>query len=151
MTTLAHNALQLTYKRGADTPVVVTPEDENRFILRLHEAVEACRAYLERERFEAQFRLLLEKLAQWLREHESFVHQAFLTERDRGLLFLVVQRSPQYDKDLEEALTQLDLQIARDAELDLIPLSVLAVPDAGNEVLSTFLSPRLRIQFVRGE
>ncbi len=150
MVTHTDQPLQLTYRGGPDR-VVITPADEDRFVLSREEAIRACQAYAEKQRFASQFHLLLKTLARWLSEHEDQVKQAFLTERDKGLLFLVVQREPRYDEQLENDLTELDLQIAQDTDLRLIPLSVLAVPDAGQEVPLTFLSPQLRIQFIRGQ
>ena len=62
-----------------------------------------------------------------------------ITVRDGGLLFLVVRREAEYEREFEDALTDLDAEIACDEEFDLIRLSVLALPHCPPEAMQSFL------------
>lgn len=122
-----------------DGSVVVTPDDEDRFMITVEAAIRACQAYHQQAVFRMQFKQTLQKVAEWLRAHESHVGQAYVTVRDAGLLFLVVRKQPQYDSGFEDDLTDLDLQIAQDPDLNLIRLSVLAIPPCTDDGVNSFL------------
>ena len=119
--------------------VCVEVAECDRIVLATAEAARACGAYEERKRFQSQFEELMARLCRWSQEHASDVESAFITVRDGGLLFLVVRREMEYERDFEDALTDLDAEIARDEELDLIRLSVLALPHCPPEALQSFL------------
>ena len=53
-----NQAVQLNVKRRGDK-VVVTTENEDRFVMSMDEAIHACRAYGEVNDFKCQFRNLL--------------------------------------------------------------------------------------------
>ena len=103
------------------------------------DAARACGAYEQQQRFPAQFQELMARLCRWSQEHSADVGSAYITVRDGGLLFLVVRREAEYDRDFEDALTDLDAEIARDEDLDLVRLSVLALPHCPPESLDSFL------------
>lgn len=131
------SAIQLRF--GENDRVVVTPENEDRFALTMDEAVKACRAWESHQRFERQFRILIDVLKEWVQRHHDRVSQAHVTIRDGGLLFLVVMRKSHHDETLDESLTELDIEIANDPDLDLIRLSVLAIPNASEDNIASFL------------
>ena len=127
-------------KFGDESHVVVTPEDQDRFALSVEDAIEACRAQEKRQQFQRQHDILIRQLSDWLHKHEENVDRAYVTTRDNGLLFLVVTRSIQMNPQLQDDLTELDLAIANDPCLDLIRLSVLAIPNASDSNVESFLS-----------
>jgi hypothetical protein len=136
-----HPILHLRYQER-DGTLVVEPEDEDRFTITVEAAIKACRVFLEQARmFQSQFNHLHKRLATWLKQHNENVNRAYLTVRDADLLFLVVRDSRRYDDEFEDALTELDVSIACDPELDLIKLSVLAVPSASLDSIDSFLAP----------
>ena len=59
--------------------------------------------------------------------------------RDAGLLFLVVLKEKPFNQKIEDSLTELDIAIAQDDDLDLIKLSVLALPKASKDSIESFL------------
>ena len=79
-------------------------------------------------------------LCRWTQEHVSDVESGYITVRDGGLLFLVVRRDTEYDRDFEDALTDLVSVVACDADFDLIRLSVLALPQCPPDAMQSFLS-----------
>jgi len=137
--------------RQRDGTVVVTPADQDRFALTVEEAVKACRAYEQASAFRHQFQILLRMLADWIGQHRDQVAEAYVTVRDAGLLFLVVKKVPQYDDALEDQLTELDLAVAQDPNLDLIRLSVLAVPPASQEAIDSFLASGFTLQYAHAQ
>jgi hypothetical protein len=132
--------IQLDYRR--DGSIVVTPEDQDRFVMSMQEAVVACKDASQVLRYSRQFSQgLLPKLTTWLQDRRASVRKAFLTVRDGGLLLVVVRKESVYDAAFTDALTDLDVEIARDSSLDLILLDVLALPDVSDEGARSFLSP----------
>ena len=79
------------------------------------------------------------RLCRWSQDRAADVESAYITVRDGGLLFLVVRRETEYERDFEDALTDLDTEIACDEEFDLIRLSVLALPHCPMEAMQSFL------------
>jgi hypothetical protein len=54
---------------------------------------------------------------------------------------LVIQRGEHFDQKLEDDLTDLDVEIARDADYDLIKLNVLCLPNCSEDTIRSFLPP----------
>ena len=117
----------------------VETEDEDRFVLTLGAAIEACRAFSHYETFVRQFRELHAQLSAWIQQHDRDIAEGYLTLRDGGLLFLVVQKSAAFNQELEDSLTDLDIKIAQDDDLNLIRLNVQALPQASEESIQSFL------------
>jgi hypothetical protein len=150
MTTTASKIpiLQLDWK-DRDGDVTVTPHDESRFVVKVHQAIEACRATKQAEQFEAQLKLLLEEIGKWLQVQER-IDSAYLTLREGNFLFLVIRRDPGYERDFEDGLSDLDLKLAEDSSLDLIRVDTLALPHTSEESLRSFLDPRFALKYPDG-
>lgn len=129
--------------------VTVTPHDKSRFIIKVRQAVEACRAAQRADDFAAQLNLLLGQLATWLQD-KTGIESAYLTLRDGDFLFLVVRSECSYDRDFEDSLSDLDLQIAQDADLDLIKVDTMALPRVSDEALRSFLDPHFVLEYPHG-
>ena len=134
--------------RDGERSVLVTDQAEDRFVTTVEAAICACKALPEMGRFKAQYRVLLDRLADWLEVHLDRLETAYITIRDAGLLFLVVTKANTYDHELEEKLLDLDIEIARDEQLDLIRLTVLAIPDSSAEGIASFTDPVHTLEFV---
>jgi hypothetical protein len=125
--------------------VIVTTATNQTFTLPLDAAIRACGSVEKLERFTKQFQKLLTRLASWLTDHLDDVEDAYVTLRDAGLLFLVVRKTRRFNEELENSLTGVDLEIAQDPELDLIRLTVLALPMTSRDGIESFLvSPSLQ-------
>jgi hypothetical protein len=125
--------------RDHDARVQVETEEEDRFVLTVGAAIQACKAFGEYEEFTRQFRKLQATLSSWVKDHAADVAEAYLTVRDAALLFLVVQSGEAFRQELEDSLTDLDLAVAQDEEFNLIRLQVLALPRASEESVRSFL------------
>ncbi len=135
--------------RDKGRQVLVCPEDEDRFLLTVQEAIQACRAHKPQDRaaIDKGFNLLKDRLGQWAYRHRDQIHKAFLTIRDAGLLFLVVGKQRHRDNSLEDDLTDLDLDVARTEDLEMIPLSVLAIPRCNQSSYRSFINPSLSLVY----
>jgi hypothetical protein len=126
--------------------IVVTPKDNDRFMVSIRRAVEVLQKSSAFEQFNVQFRLLLKLLATWLEKRKD-VKSAHLTLRDGALSFVVVRMSARYDAQFEDELSDLDIEIANDSDLDLINLNVLSLPTVSEEALSGFIDSRLDLEY----
>ena len=129
-----------------DGLVVVTPQDEDRFCIKVGRAIEILQQAGHAEEFKRQFNLLLRVLAEWLKDRDD-IKRAYLTHRDGALAFVVIRESPQYDDDFEDALSDLDYEIANDADLDLIKIDAIALPCVSDTAVSSFLDPGFMLEY----
>ena len=139
MDTAAHTKpIQLDYRlRGK---VVVTPKNQDRFVITVREAAEACNAWAYRDRFTVQWPALLERLIGWLRENDKDVKKAYLTIRDGGLFFMVIRKHTAYKRGFEDSLTRLDIEIARNSDFDAITLNVMGLPNVSDKAAMSFIN-----------
>lgn len=127
--------------------VTVTPRDKDRFILKVRRAVVILQQMNQAEEFEKQFTLLLRLLAEWL-GNQNNIHRAFLTHRDGALAFVIVRQLSEYDEQFEDRLSDLDFDIANDADLKLIKMDAICLPRASREAVSSFLDPEFMLEYV---
>jgi len=134
--------VRLAYHTSANRDVVVTPADHDRFVLSIKAAINACQAYHDQLEFQEQFEnRLLPRLAGWLTKHKVAVECAYVTVREDGLFFVVVQAEAVHDRALEDAVAALDIEIATDPGLKLISLSTMTLPSASPALYRSFLAP----------
>jgi len=132
--------------------VVVIPENEDRFMTTVQEAAEACKESQKWAAFHQQFKNgLLPKLGQWLSQYDDKVDRAFIGLRDGGLLFLVTRKAVRFDGKFTNSLAKLDIAVACDAELDLISMEMLALPQVDEDAVWTFLDRKSALELRRAE
>ena len=128
---------------------MVDPEDQDRFVMRVEEAVFACRIMNEyKELFGKQVNHLKDVLGNWTREHIGKIDKVFLTLQDARMLFLIVAKGSVFDPDLEKDLTDLDLKIARDPECSQINLDVQTLPLCGPDGFLSFCNPGWMCEYI---
>lgn len=126
--------------------IVVTPSDQDRFVVKVGKAIELLRQHDRQENFKSQFNLLIKELASWLGKHSGRWERAFLTAGENTLRFIVVRKQVKCEGDLTDSLSDLGVEIANDPDLDLIKLTTRALPLVANEELQSFLDPSLTIE-----
>lgn len=132
--------LQLDYNR--EGKVVVTPENQDRFVLTIRQAAEGCEIVQRESEFRSRFKLLMDRLARWLRDHRDAVHRGYVTFGGGGkLLFVVIRSRKKFDRELTDALSDLDAQIAQSDELGLMEFNSIALPRVSEEEVESFLLP----------
>jgi hypothetical protein len=136
--------IRLTHEES-DSRVLID-DGKDRFGLTVAEAIEACqrrdevKGILERQNlFRAQIELLLTRLQEWVNQHKSGIRDAFFQlRRDRQLL-LVVLRGYEYDATIENALTDLTLEVSGDEAFSMLRLDVQAMPNCDIDDVRSFI------------
>jgi hypothetical protein len=142
----ATTVIQLTWQQR-DGDLVVTPSDQDRFMVKVGRAIEILRLRKREEQFSNQFNLLIKRLACWLENHTGIWDRAFLTAGESVLRFIVVRKQVRFDEKATDALSDLGIEIANDPDFDLIKLGTRALPLASNEALQSFLDCSFTIEF----
>ena len=125
---------------GLSGQVVVHSGDDT-FLLTVQEAVNACGAWSKMAEFQSQMKALLDHLGAWVRARSDSVRDAYFSVKlGGGLFFMVVTKGKNYDPDLEDQLTSLDIDVANAEEFNLLRLSVLAIPDSSADCVESFLT-----------
>ncbi|MEX0867849.1 MAG: hypothetical protein WD030_10855 [Pirellulales bacterium] len=132
-----HEVVQIDWSNETGR-VTITPKDQDRYTLKVHQAIERLEIGGRVSRLEAELKVLYGRLAKWLVDQDS-VRQAFVTLRDGGFIFVVVRSVAEYDEEFEDSLSDLDIAIARDRDLS-IKLDVLSLPAVSPESLETFIT-----------
>jgi len=127
--------------------IVITTRDSDRFVLTMRAAIAACRAQEQEGEFEAQYNTVLDRLAEWIEEHKGRVATGFVTIREADLLFVVVRDGANVDREFEDQLTELDVTIATDPELNLVMLSVLSLPTIPEDAIKGFLNEDFVLEY----
>ncbi|HQU41608.1 MAG: hypothetical protein B7Z73_00555 [Planctomycetia bacterium 21-64-5] len=128
--------------------IVVVPQNQARFKVKLNRAVEILQQSHNAAKFAIQFELLLAMLARWIKGRDD-LQNAFITIRDGALLFVAVRQECEYDEAFEDELSRLDLEIANDVDLDLIGMDVMALPPVSEDALRPFLNKDFALRLCR--
>ncbi len=147
--TLRSSVLQLDW-RMENGLVTVTPMDQSRFVIKVRRAVEILQQADRAELFGRQFDVLLSSLAQWLQDRRDIAF-AFLTQRDGALAFVVVRTDSKFDDQFEDALSDLDYQIANDPDLNLVKMDAIGLPFVSRDAVNSFLDDTFALEFSHGE
>ena len=151
MTSIQQKRSVVALVEGTNDDLKVVRLDGDRFIITAQQAIDACSLASSAARFQPQFHDLMDTLYSWIERRKAKISSAFVSIGKEGILFLVVQRKIKADFDLEDELVELDLKIATDNKLDLIPFNTLLVPQVSEEVLQSFLSSGTIVSQVNAE
>lgn len=89
--------------------------------------------------FARQWDDLKEILDEWWEKNQGLAKAAWVADKGEEHLFLVVMKGTRMNPELEESLSDLDIRIAQDENLNLIHLDAMAVPDFGQNSVQAFL------------
>jgi len=118
--------------------VVVTPEDEDRFVITAQNAVKACQEHQRTNEAIKQFKSgLLLPLMEWCEANQHWVSACYVPVPVGYVQVFVVGKSPKYDFGLGTELAQLELALV-DAGWRV---NVLQIPHADDEELKTYFDP----------
>lgn len=125
------------------TGVVVETNEEDRFVLSLQDAIQACRSIEKANEYLSQLSGVFRRLTTWLNERPEKIDRAYLSLSGDGLDFTIVQRSNRFDPEIDEPLVDLDISIAKSEEFNLITLDVMSLPYCDEDNVLSFVKPRL--------
>ena len=142
----------LTIRCGDDRKVLIEGADGDRFITAATDIVNACRICEQTQvlTFKENFEKLLLQFYGWLSKHKGKVERCVVTTRDAGLLFIVCTVSDELDVELQDSLTDFDIEFAESGLLEKPMVSFLAIPDSSDRAISGFTSPHVLIEYALG-
>jgi hypothetical protein len=121
-----------------DDRVVVTPEDQDRFIITAQKAVRACQqANVEAmmvDRFKDEF---IGSIHRWCQRHADKVGECYAAVRDGTAAVFVIGSAPKYDFSLGDSLSALELELHHKGWAT----DVLQLPASDKATLRTFFDP----------
>lgn len=130
-TPLSHDDDIVTYR--------VRSRDGDEFILDFDDIVRASRIATSQKDFLQQYSDLLEHTNRWLHSQSEKVDRAYLSLGLGKVDFVVFQKGTRFDREFDESLVELDIEIANRSEFDLIQLDVLALPNCPDEDAASFV------------
>lgn len=137
--------LQLNWNDG-ERQVVVSPEDEDRFVVTCQDAAEACLQSREVLKWSHTFQKVLSFIRNDLDQSIERVMSCFVGPADGHLACFVIAKSSSFDFELAEVLADLEREIAT-AFPDFTYIRVQQIPrSTDTEILNTFFDPGKTIQ-----
>ncbi len=124
--------------------VLVTPEDENRFVTTVQRAAFACQTLLKVDEWRKEFESLLSYLNQWAEKHKDTVAQAYVGVSSEGLTAVVITKGQEYQLTFDDEVTRLDIELAN--QFPNCQLDVLQSPECEPETRIPYLSLEHSIQ-----
>jgi len=140
---ICDHAIELDWFDAPDT-VNITPRDLQRFKIQKDRAIRLLQLANDADE---QLTLLLGRLGEWLRDHAESVEMAYLTLRDARFAFVIISSTPECNDDLEDAVSEFDIRVANDPDLNVVRMNAFVLPPASQEVLSSFLDPSFLIAY----
>jgi hypothetical protein len=124
--------------------VRVNPQDQMRFEIHKDRVIRLLQLHNEAER---QLELLIHRLQRWTHAHSAKVSESYLTLRGDRLGFFAVSNSAKCDDELEDSISDLDLEIANDSDLESMQVNAMVLPPASSVALSSFFDERFLLVF----
>ncbi len=132
---------------AAEDTIEVTGQDTRRFKVQKDVAIKVLRAVQDKGRAFSQIDLLLERIGRWTSERREKLRDIYLTVQDSSFLLVLVQQAARHDDELEEALSELDVEIANDPDFELLKLNAILLPPVTEDALMSFLDPRFLLSY----
>ena len=133
------NWIRLCHDGDTDGYVVET-KDGDRFVVSFEELARACSVSERGKDFRGQLRGLIERLTPWLKAHKDKVDRAYVSFNSGAIDFVIIQKSEKLDRELDNLILDLDIEIANDVDFNLIRLDVLSLPYCTEESARSFVS-----------
>jgi hypothetical protein len=117
--------------------VVVAPDDRDRFVMTEEDAARACKRAQDDNEFRKQFQEMLSYVHDWCAQNPQKIRAGYVTVGDSALNVLLCLEQRDYDFSLEDALVQLDIDIA-----ERFPLCIVEVLQLPNQARLTSELPQ---------
>jgi len=130
----------ITLLSGDEGTVTIIPKSRDAFCMSVAEAIEACQSASTGFSYLNQVGDLGEVLGHWIQERTDRISAAYMSFRDAGILFIVVQTGVKRDNQLSDELTELDIKLASDERFSSLSIDVLSVPKSSADSILAFTS-----------
>ena len=127
-----------------DTPVVVVPQDEDRFMTTASDAAFACQQAQNMLRWKHEFDRFLARIHTWCNEKNKFVSRSYVAFSSEGLNVFVLTKGADYRFDIDDDVAKLDINLAK--EFPQCPAEVSHFPEVPVESLSSFFHSAKALQ-----
>ncbi|HLN31557.1 MAG TPA: hypothetical protein VK395_27700 [Gemmataceae bacterium] len=111
--------------------VLVEPDDEDRFMTTSQEAAFACKQASDKKEWQEDFKRFLHAVSQWCESHKDDVHNGCVGVGDGLLNIFIRTKHKAYNFDLEDELTQLDIDLVK--KFPWLVAEVMQLPSNINE------------------
>lgn len=129
-------------------PVVVTPENRDRFVITSEEAARAChQADLEKNKlreWQMHFERYLAHLNAWARDRTDIVSRIYVAAGPDGLQAFIVTPGNEYCFELDDPITELDMEIL--TKFPDCPSHVMQIPEDPADSVDSFFSADTALQ-----
>jgi len=115
-----------------DRKVVLTPTDEDRFVLTCAETVRVAQRGLGERALIDEFASMFRFIVDWCQVHSDLVNTCYAGPRDGQIVFFVVGSSEEFDFGLADELADLDLQLSK--QYSLIDCEIHQIPNSESEL-----------------
>jgi hypothetical protein len=136
-------AIHIDAKSDGDRLVVLTPENEDRFVKSCQWVVEASKLRISRDVWLRELHHLLTHVHEWAQQHAARIKACMAAQRDDQIAIYVVPSAGVYDFDLSDEITRLDLELAE--KFQACQCDVLQVPESTRNELYDSTGKRLVI------
>ena len=134
--------LRLHFK--SERRVVVTTDDEDRFVTTARQAALACRRAQDEQEWKEEFQRFLGFINAWCEDHSEGIVRAYLGFGDEGLKVFLITKGDEYRFDLDELVARLDSELA--VKFPGCPADLMHLPDRPLDALRSFFSPPKALQ-----
>ncbi|MCG8408852.1 MAG: hypothetical protein MI923_26910 [Phycisphaerales bacterium] len=125
--------------------VLISPENEDRFVLSCKETIQAVQSGLGEIAFQAELKELIKHISEWVTKRIESLHACYLASRDGDLVVFSVPKSDQYDNLLADELTELDVELAE--KFQYWRCQVVQIPGKSSTELAAFLDEEQALAF----
>jgi hypothetical protein len=136
-------AIHVDARAEGERLVVLTPEDEDRFVKSCKWVVKASKLGISRDVWLRELHGLLSHVRRWAGNHADRVKVCLAMQRDDQIAIFVVPQAGRYDFDLGDLLTDLDLELAE--KFQACRCDVLQMPDKALDDIEDFTGNSLAI------
>jgi len=120
--------------------VVLTPEDQDRFVLSCRDTVRCASIGLGWNAISDEIDAIVRHVAEWAKSQHGVVEHCYVGIREGHLVVLVMPVGGSLRPDLASTLTELDIAIAE--KFQACPCDVLQIPGSSLDDLSTIAYPQ---------
>lgn len=121
--------VRLTFR--SEQHILVESDNEDRFMMTMREAAYACKQAQDKQEWQDDFKKFLHEVHQWCEAHAGKVEAGYVGVGDGSLNVFVCTKSADYDFDIDDELTELDIDLVKNHPW--LVAEVLQIPEQTRE------------------
>lgn len=131
------DAIQLDYQ-DRKRSVVVSPENQDRFVMTCERAIEACRLSESRNIFKSDIEKMVLHCQEWALAHAKSIRAIYVGPQEFHVIAFVVPVSDHFDFDLAEKVAELAHELTK--KFPAARPDAIEVPGASADNLQRFVN-----------